>query len=74
VGTSNAHSKSHALQSTLHATLIKADGGRIELGDLDQRKPWYVRAWERMHFDERGLVTNAGAFYLTKGAASTFHG
>lgn len=53
-------------KSSLHATLIKADGLRIELGDLDQRKPWWQRTWERIHFDERGLVTNAGAFYLTE--------
>lgn len=53
-------------KSSLRAVLIKADGARIVLGDLDQRKPWYVRAWDSVHFDQRGLVTNAGAYYLTE--------
>jgi hypothetical protein len=53
-------------KSSLHATIIKADGARIELGDLDKGKSLWRRFVDRVGFDQRGLVTNAGAFYLTE--------
>ena len=50
--------------ASLNAVLIHANGDREDLGCLDDRKPWYRRLWDRIHFDERGLITDAGLTYL----------
>jgi len=51
--------------STLSAILFRGNGQMIDIGDLDAKKPWLQRVWERIHFDERGLVTDTGVFALT---------
>lgn len=51
-------------KAQLHATLIHADGTREDLGDMWLRKSWLRRLWDRIHFDERGLITDAGLTYL----------
>lgn len=48
------------LEANLNAVLIRADGTTVQLGNLKTRKPLYLRIWEFLHFDERGLVTNGG--------------
>ena len=57
----NAHLHADA---HLFATVIKADGKRIELGDLDRRKGWLRRLLDRSLFDQRGLVTTAAVNYM----------
>jgi hypothetical protein len=52
------------LEASLGAVLIKANGTRINLGDLNARKPWCQRVWEYLCFDQRGLVTDAGLNFL----------
>lgn len=42
----------------ISATIIRANGERIELGDLDKRKSWFRRFLDWTLFDERGLVTD----------------
>lgn len=60
-------------KARLNAVVIRADGRHENLGDLFLRKPWYVRFWEQLAFDQRGLITdaalNAVATDLTGGAA-----
>lgn len=48
------------LQANLGAILIHANGKSEDLGNLKTRKPLYLRFWELIHFDERGLVTDVG--------------
>lgn len=57
------NSQLHA-SAQLCATIIKPDGKRIELGDLDRRKGWFRRLLDRSLFDQRGLVTNAAVAYM----------
>ena len=54
------------LQANLGALLIHANGERENLGNLKTRKPLYLRFWEFIHFDERGLVTDAGLNWLAQ--------
>jgi len=49
--------KARAYDSNLFAVLIHADGSRENLGNMKFRKPWYLRLWESINFDQRGLVT-----------------
>lgn len=51
--------------SKLSAILFRGNGQIVDIGDLDAKKPWPQRLWERIHFDERGLVTDTGVFALT---------
>lgn len=48
--------KTRQYQAQLNAVLIHADGTRESLGELKQS--WYKRLWERIHFDQRGLITD----------------
>jgi len=48
--------------ANLSATLIKADGRRIELGFV--KEPWYVRLQRFFHFPVLLLVTDAGLTFL----------
>jgi hypothetical protein len=50
---SKVHYKSH-----VSAVLFRANGERIDLGDLDNRKPWWKKIIERIGFDQRGLITD----------------
>lgn len=52
------------LRANLNAILIHADGKHENIGLLSSHKPWYLRAWDLIHFDERGLVTDAGLNFL----------
>ena len=56
--------------SRLSAVLIRANGERIDLGDMDKRKSWFRRILDRIGYDQRGLVTDTGVFY----AATDFTG
>jgi hypothetical protein len=58
------------VQADLFATLIKANGERIELGDLKKRKSWLRRLMDWSLFDQRGLVTVAGVNYMASDFAS----
>ena len=51
--------------SNLSDILIHSNGQMINVGNVDAKKPWLQRLWERIHFDERGLVTDTGVFALT---------
>lgn len=51
--------------SKLSAVLIRGNGQMVDVGNVDAKKPWLQRLWERIHFDERGLVTDTGVFALT---------
>ena len=44
--------------SQLSAVLIRANGTRVQIGDTEKTKPWYRRVWERVHYDQRGLITD----------------
>ena len=48
------------LKANLNVVLIHADGSRVLIGNIEDAKPWYLRAWEFLRFDERGLVTLGG--------------
>ena len=48
-------------KAQLSAVLIHADGSQER---VSFQKPWYQRFWEYLHFDERGLVTDAGLNWL----------
>ena len=48
------------LQADLNALVIRANGKIEDLGNLGKRKPFYLRAWELLHFNESGLVTLGG--------------
>ena len=61
-----AQARTHTYLATLNATVIHADGSKKILGDMDARKPWYLRFWEFLCFDQRGVVTNAGLNYLAQ--------
>jgi len=52
-------------ESQLSAVLIRGNGQMVNVGNLDAKKPWLQRLWERIHFDERGLVTDTCVFALT---------
>lgn len=56
----NCQAHARARNSELFAVLIHADGSRENLGNMAHRKPWYLRLWEYIHFDQRGLVTIGG--------------
>lgn len=56
--------KTRQYKANLDAVLIHADGSREDLGNLNHRRPWYSRFWEWIHFDERGLITDAGLNFL----------
>ena len=63
----NAHLHADA---HLFATVIKADSTRIELGDLNKRKPLWRRLLDRSLFDQRGLVTIAAVNYIATDMAT----
>lgn len=46
-------------KANLNATLLHADGSSEDLGNMELRKSWFRRLWEAIHFDERGLITDA---------------
>ena len=61
------------VQADLSAVLIRANGQRIDLGDLKKRKTWLRKLidftwWDG--FDQRGLVTVAGVNYMASDFAS----
>ena len=51
--------------SQLNAVLIRGNGERVIVGDVDKNKPWYQRMFERLGYDQRGLVTDQGVADLT---------
>lgn len=53
-------------KARLNAVLIHADGSQEDLGDLSLRNPWYIRFYNWLCFDQRGLITNAGLNYLAQ--------
>lgn len=56
--------KTRQYRANLNAVLIHADGTQENLGNMARRRPWYSRLWEWIHFDERGLITDAGLNFL----------
>lgn len=51
-------------KAQLNAVLIHADGTTEDLGDIRHRQSMWRRFWEWIHFDERGLITDAGLNFL----------
>jgi hypothetical protein len=49
--------KTRARRAELSATLIHADGSRELIGILE--RPWYLRFFDALCFDQRGLITDA---------------
>lgn len=56
--------KTRARKAQLNAVLIHANGEREDLGDIKYRQSWIRRFWEWLHFDERGLITDAGLNFM----------
>jgi hypothetical protein len=58
------------LDINLSAVLIKKNGERIDLGDLDKKKSWLRRFLDWSAFDQRGLVTTVAVNYIITDMAS----
>jgi|SRR5690348_14049912 len=56
--------KTRSRKAQLNAVLIHADGTREDLGNMKYRQPWFRRFCDWIHFDERGLITDAGLNFL----------